>query len=67
MMQKIYQDILVAKAQDKKLLAILLDPDKIEMDNLTLLFEKIKSSPATHIFVGGSIVKSNKIDELVLF
>mgnify|MGYP006185208937 FL=1 len=66
-MQKIYQDILEAKAQNKKLLAILLDPDKIEIGNLTVLIEKIKTSPATHIFVGGSIVESNKTDELVLF
>jgi len=66
-MKKIYEEILKAKAENRKLLAILLDPDKVDMDNLSVLVEKIKNSPATHIFVGGSIVETNKMDELVLF
>lgn len=65
-MKKIYNEILLAKAQNRKLLAILLDPDKVKLDRLFDLIEKIKTSPATHIFVGGSIVESDKIDELVL-
>lgn len=65
-MKKIYDEILLAKAQNRKLLAILLDPDKIEINHLSVLIEKIKMSPATHILVGGSIVESDKIDELVL-
>jgi len=32
-----------------------------------LLTDKIKTSPATHIFVGGSIVETNKIDLLIQF
>ncbi len=65
-MKKIYKEILLAKAQNRKLLAILLDPDKIEINQFSDLVEKIKESPATHILVGGSIVESDKIDELVL-
>jgi phosphoglycerol geranylgeranyltransferase len=68
-MSTIYNQILKAKANPeasgKKLLAILLDPDKIDLDNIQQLIEKIKQSPATHIFVGGSIVHANIIDELV--
>jgi len=66
-MKKIYQEILQAKAENRKLLAILLDPDKIEMDNLSVLVERIIQSPATHIFIGGSIVETNKIDEQINF
>ncbi len=66
-MKKIYEEIVLAKAQNQKMLAILLDPDKIEMEQLPVLAEKIKASPATHVLVGGSIVESNRIDELVLF
>jgi putative glycerol-1-phosphate prenyltransferase len=44
-----------AKAEKQKLLAILLDPDKIVWENLDHDF-KIKQSPATHIFIGGSLV-----------
>jgi putative glycerol-1-phosphate prenyltransferase len=62
----IYQEIVTAKKNNQKLLAILLDPDKIDLSSLYSLIEKIKKSPATHIFVGGSIVEANIIDELIL-
>lgn len=65
-MKKIYDEILLAKAKSRKLIAILLDPDKIEMKYLSDLIEKIKTSPATHVLVGGSFVESDKIDELIL-
>ncbi len=63
---KIYQDILNSKTQKKKLLAILLDPDKINWSELDSLVESICQSPATHIFIGGSKVKSNRINELIV-
>lgn len=66
-MKKIYQEIVQAKIDNRKLLAILLDPDKVDFDGLLLLTEKIKTSPATHIFVGGSIVETNKIDLLIRY
>lgn len=62
----IYQQIVLAKKEKRKLLAILLDPDKIELKVLPALAEKINQSPATHIFVGGSIVEANIIDDLIL-
>ena len=65
-MTKIYSDILKAKIENRKLLAILLDPDKVDIDNASILIDKINLSPATHIFVGGSLVLSNKIDDLIL-
>ena len=65
-MTNIYSDILKSKIENRKLLAILLDPDKVDLDNTAILIEKINQSPATHIFVGGSLVLSNKIDDLIL-
>ncbi len=62
---KIYQQIIEAKTNNQKLLAILLDPDKIELKNIVPLLEKIKQSPATHLFVGGSVVEGS-IDELII-
>ena len=64
-MSSIYQNILQSKSKKERLLAILLDPDKIDWQNLNRLISKINQSPATHIFIGGSQVFSNKIDELV--
>ncbi|WP_433765279.1 geranylgeranylglyceryl/heptaprenylglyceryl phosphate synthase [Flavobacterium ginsenosidimutans] len=62
----IRQQILEAKSNGQKLLAVLLDPDKIVLENLDHLIEKINQSPATHIFVGGSIVQNNILEELIL-
>ncbi|WP_338377781.1 geranylgeranylglyceryl/heptaprenylglyceryl phosphate synthase [uncultured Flavobacterium sp.] len=64
-MHKIYQEILAAKENSQKLLAILLDPDDIKLEILDVLISKINQSPATHIFVGGSIVETNKIGEII--
>ncbi|KRD10840.1 geranylgeranylglyceryl phosphate synthase [Flavobacterium sp. Root901] len=61
----IHQQILDAKKNGQKLLAILLDPDKIVWENLDHLLLKINQSPATHIFVGGSIVQSTILEDLI--
>jgi putative glycerol-1-phosphate prenyltransferase len=65
-MTNIYNNILKAKTENEKLLAILLDPDKIIWENIDALLEKINQSPATHIFVGGSLVLTQKIDDLII-
>lgn len=65
-MINIYNKILELKASKQKLLAILLDPDKIDLENIEMLSQKINQSPATHIFIGGSQVNTNIIDELIL-
>jgi phosphoglycerol geranylgeranyltransferase len=64
-MTDIYKQIIQSKTEAKKLLAILLDPDKIDWEDFELLIAKINLSPATHIFIGGSEVKTNRIDELI--
>jgi phosphoglycerol geranylgeranyltransferase len=64
-MTNIYNDILQSKKSNKKLLAILLDPDKIDLKRANLLIEKINQSPATQVFIGGSTVENNIIDELI--
>ncbi len=62
----IYQQIILAKKEKRKLLAILIDPDKITLSEIPSLSEKIKQSPATHILVGGSIVAENVMDLFVI-
>ncbi|MEP7093021.1 MAG: geranylgeranylglyceryl/heptaprenylglyceryl phosphate synthase [Flavobacterium sp.] len=61
----IYQQIIQAKIDGQKLLAILLDPDKIVWENLDHLLLQINQSPATHIFVGGSIVRTTILEDLM--
>ena len=64
-MTNIYNQILEAKVKGKRLLAILLDPDKITLENTTMLIEKINQSPATHIFIGGSSFNGNHLEKLI--
>jgi len=61
----IYKNILSAKKEGKKLLAVLIDPEKIDLKNITSFFEKVHQSIATHIFVGGSTDKDNVTDTVV--
>ena len=65
-MKNNYTSILNAKSNNQKLLAILLDPDKIIWGQLANLIFKINQSPATHIFVGGSSFEGNNLDELII-
>lgn len=62
----IYQQILTCKTKGVKLLAILLDPDKLVVENHSNLILKINQSPATHIFIGGSSFDGNHLDELII-
>lgn len=64
-MKNIYQEILKYKAENKKLLAILIDPDKVAMETISVLASKINQSPATHIFVGGSSFNGTHLDDLI--
>lgn len=65
-MTNIYDAIIQSKTENRKLLAILLDPDKIIWDNLQHLIEKINQSAATHLFIGGSHVQNNILDDLII-
>jgi phosphoglycerol geranylgeranyltransferase len=64
-MLDIYLNILNQSLAQKKCLAILIDPDKTKKDNVGDILDKINQSPATHIFIGGSIVKQEDIDGLI--
>jgi putative glycerol-1-phosphate prenyltransferase len=64
-MSQLFNDILAAKSSGTKLLAILLDPDKIVWEQLGELVANIYASAATHIFIGGSLVLSDRISELI--
>jgi phosphoglycerol geranylgeranyltransferase len=61
----IYQNILSAKQQSKKLLAVLIDPEKIDIQNIPSFFKKVHQSIATHIFVGGSTDENNRTESVV--
>lgn len=47
------------------MLAILIDPDKMPLQQLSAFVQKVNVSMATHIFVGGSTVEDHVTEELV--
>ena len=63
----IYSEILAAKVESRKLLAVLLDPDKIDLSTFEAKIKKIKTSAVTHIFIGGSSMRNSQIDEIIAF
>lgn len=66
MMKKtIYSDIMQAKKDGQKLLAVLIDPDKISIDHIPEFFKKVHKSIITHIFVGGSTDAERKMEKVV--
>jgi putative glycerol-1-phosphate prenyltransferase len=62
----IYQKIQASKKDNNKLLAILLDPDKLDLKSLNTLIPKINQSPATHLLVGGSSFEGHHLDEIII-
>lgn len=64
-MKHVFGNIEEAIKRGKKLLAVLIDPDKMELGNLTDFVAKLNASMATHVFVGGSTVEDFKTDDLL--
>lgn len=65
-MSSVYQNIIKSIAKIDNLLAVLIDPDKVQLINVKRSIEKINASQVTHIFVGGSLVEELKTDLVVL-
>lgn len=61
----IYSNIRTSIAENKRLLAVLIDPDKMELDNVEGVVTKINQSIATHIFIGGSEVDEGVTETIV--
>lgn len=65
-MKNILQNISTSIAKNEKLLAVLIDPDKMKLANVSSFISKVNQSIATHIFVGGSEVDEGLTEALVI-
>ncbi len=61
----ILTQIIQAKERNTKLLAILLDPDKVALSDVPKTITKINKSKASFILIGGSLLFKNVLDEFV--
>ena len=64
-MKYIYKNILEARANNEKLFAVLIDPDKMLISEVSGFLEKVNGSITTHLFIGGSKVDESRTDLLV--
>ena len=62
---KIYQHILEAILQGEKGLAVLIDPDKMQVENVKTFIEKINETKTDYLFVGGSMVEDKATEAIV--
>lgn len=60
---KILEQIKTAQQKKKKLLAILIDPDKVE--NIQALIAQLRKNPPDFLFVGGSKVDKFRFDDII--
>lgn len=65
-MKHIYAELIQNKSKGKKMLAILLDPDKLTLTAVSDMVSKINQSPATHILVGGSSYDGTHLDAIII-
>ncbi|MCF6307167.1 MAG: geranylgeranylglyceryl/heptaprenylglyceryl phosphate synthase [Flavobacteriaceae bacterium] len=64
MTYKLYDSFLSASVKNKKLLAILVDPDVFNVSETNIFLRKLPKE-TTHIFVGGSTVENGKTEKVV--
>ncbi len=65
MLKSIYNSITERKRSGKKSFAVLIDPDKVNNNNMGLLITLAVEAKVDYFFVGGSLVISNYLDECV--
>ncbi|WP_435136576.1 geranylgeranylglyceryl/heptaprenylglyceryl phosphate synthase [Formosa sp. A9] len=65
-MKNVLNNILHNIFINKKQLAILIDPEKMELDSVKPFIKKVNRSVASYIFVGGSTVPEDLTEPLVL-
>src|SRR6516162_4134880 len=65
MVETIYQSLLAKKKRGQKSFAVLIDPDKVNAAGLDELTELAVNAAVDYLLVGGSLVISNQLDEVV--
>jgi phosphoglycerol geranylgeranyltransferase len=65
MKMKVYQSLLEKKKSGQKAFAVLIDPDKVTPSSLSSLVKSANDSKVDYLFVGGSLVVSDHLDECI--
>jgi len=65
MKMNVYQSLLEKKKNGQKAFAVLIDPDKVTTSSLSSLLQLANNSAVDYLFVGGSLVVSDHLDECI--
>lgn len=65
MTNRIYQSLVQQKQKGHKSFAVLIDPDKVTPPIIDDLIERVTQARVDYLLVGGSLVISNRLDEVV--
>jgi putative glycerol-1-phosphate prenyltransferase len=65
MKQQVYQSILEKRKQQQKAFAVLIDPDKLDTVGLQKTIALAVESKVDYVFVGGSLVVTDTLDQIV--
>src|SRR6478735_2977575 len=65
MTNRIYQSLVQKKVKGEKSFAVLIDPDKVTPSSIDELMLLINAAKVDYLLVGGSLVISNRLDEVV--
>src|SRR5690606_23133502 len=66
MTNPIYQGIAAKKMEGKKSFAVLIDPDKVDERRISELVALTMAAKVDYLLVGGSLVISNHLDDVVI-
>ncbi|MBK8720861.1 MAG: geranylgeranylglyceryl/heptaprenylglyceryl phosphate synthase [Saprospiraceae bacterium] len=62
----IYQSFLDAKNNQKKKLAVLIDPDQVNIGNMDRLIHLASEAAVDYFFIGGSLIVNNMLDHCLI-
>lgn len=65
MTNSIYQSLVQKKTRGEKSFAVLIDPDKVNASSIDSLMRLVNEASVDYLLVGGSLVISNRLDEVV--
>ncbi len=63
MNKDLYASISAGRANGKKKMAVLIDPDKVRMSNIKEVLALAKESEVDFFFIGGSLIVNNMLDQ----
>ena len=65
-MKSVYSHIKQSIDKGEKLLAVLMDPDKVKLETVPEFLKKVNASIIQYVFVGGSTVEADQTEKLVV-